>query len=387
MRTVRPMAERGIPILHFLNRFWVGGSERQFIERLRAHPEGFTPVVACLELSGLLLPQVRELGHEPIVFPLAGSMFSPSTAGQVARIAQLVKDRKIPIIHATDFNTNVLGIAAARLAGVKCVVSRVDLGHLREGFGPWHRRLEMLASRTADLVCANAEAVRQLCIREEGARPENVTVVLNGIDLPRFDRMAAQELSPPLPAWDGETIAVIGNLWPVKGHRTLVEAAGLLRDKFPRARFVCAGDGPERPFLEQRIKELGLQQRVLLAGHRLDIPALLSHCNAATLCSSAEGLSNAIIEAMAARLPLVVTDVGGNGELVREGENGLLVQYGDAAALADRMGVLLADEDRRKRMGAAGRARVEADLTIERMQQAYGEMYRKLLGHEERAAA
>src|SRR5437868_10894050 len=108
-------AMASIPILHFLNRFWIGGSERQFVERLRAHPKGFEPVVACLERAGPLLQQIRDLGLEPIEFPLGGSMMRANTAAQVARIASLVRDRGIPIIHATDFNTNLLGVAAARL--------------------------------------------------------------------------------------------------------------------------------------------------------------------------------------------------------------------------------------------------------------------------------
>ena len=377
-----------IPILHFVNRFWIGGSERQFVERLRAHPKGFTPVVACLERGGPLLQQVLDLGLEPIEFPLAGSMVRANTAAQIARIAQLMRDRGIPIIHGTDFNTNLLGLAAARLAGTKCVVSRVDLGHLRAGFGPWHRRAEKLASRGADLVCANAEAVRQLCIREEGCTPEQVTIVYNGLDLKRFDGLAKKDLEAPLPERTGLRIAVIGNLWPVKGHRTLVEAAAIVVKQFPTAQFFCAGEGPEREFLEKRIAELGLQNNVFLLGHRHDVPALLGQMDIGTLCSSAEGLSNAIIEAMASRLPMVVTDVGGNGELVRETENGFLVRYGDAQGLADRLGILLGSETRRREMGLAGRARVEAELTIERMQEAYGEMYRRLLegGAEKKAS-
>jgi glycosyltransferase involved in cell wall biosynthesis len=386
VHTIAAMA-RDIPVLHFLNRFWIGGAERQFVERLRAHPKGFAPVVACLERSGELLPQVRELGHEPIEFPLAGSLARANTAGQVARLAQLIRDRSVRIVHATDFNTNLLGLAAARLAGVKCVVSRVDLGHLREGFGAWHRRIEKLTSRGADLVCANAEAVRALCIRDEGCAPEQVAVVRNGIDLKRFDALAKQPLQSALPERDGPRIAVIGNLWPVKGHRVLLEAAALLIKRFPTARFLCAGEGPERAFLEQRLRELGLASNVLLLGHRLDVPALLAACDAACLCSSAEGLSNAIIEAMAARLPLVVTDVGGNSELVREADNGFLVAHGDARALADRLSILLESEERRRAMGARGRARVEAELAIEKMRDAYGALYRGLLEEKATRAA
>jgi glycosyltransferase involved in cell wall biosynthesis len=368
-----------VPVLHFLNRFWIGGAERQFVERLRAHPPGFSPVVACLERSGPLLDQVRSLGHEPIEFPLNGSMARPNTAAQVARLAALLRARRIPLVHATDFNTNVLGLLAAQLAGARCIASRVDMGHLRAGFGPWHRRAERLATRAADLVCANAEAVRQLCLREEGCRPDRVAVVPNGIDLRRFDALAAQGLQGPLPVAPGPRVAVIGNLWPVKGHRTLLEAAALLVPRLPQARFLCAGEGPERAHLEERIAALGLRENVLLLGHRMDVPAILTSCDAAALCSTAEGLSNAIIEAMAASLPVVATDVGGNSELVREGESGHLVPSGDAAALADRLGRLLEDEGRRRSFGQAGRARVEAELNVERMRDAYGALYRRLL--------
>src|SRR2546422_566885 len=188
-----------VPVLHLVNRFWIGGAERQFVERLRRHPEGFRAVVGCLELSGPMLEPVRAMGYEPEVFPLKGSMLQSNTAVQIARMAALIRAEGIRIVHATDFNTNLLGLAAARLAGAKAIVSRLDLGHLRAGFGRWHRRAEMLNSRLADLVVANAEAVREVCIREEGVRPENCVVVRNGIDLEHFDDLAARGLPGGVP--------------------------------------------------------------------------------------------------------------------------------------------------------------------------------------------
>jgi len=369
-----------VPVLHLVNRFWIGGAERQFVERLRLHPPGFTAVVGCLELSGPMLDQVRALGHEPVLFPLRGSLARANTLGQVARVAALVREQRVRIVHATDFNTNLIAHAAARLAGASVIASRVDLGHLREGFGRWHRRVERWNARHADAVVANAEAVREVCIREEGCRPERVVVVRNGIDLPRFDRLASQPLQAPLPLEpDDVPVAVIGNLWPVKGHRTLVEAAALLSARLPRVKFLCAGEGPERERLQKRIGELGLGGRVFLLGHRLDVPAILARSHAACLCSSAEGLSNALMEAMAARLPIVATAVGGNPELVRPGENGLLVPSGDPPSLADKLAELIGDRERATGMGRRGRARVEAELTLSRMAEGYGAVYRRLL--------
>jgi glycosyltransferase involved in cell wall biosynthesis len=372
-----------IPVLHLVNRFWIGGAERQFVERLRLHPPGFGALVGCLELSGPMLDQVRSLGYEPVLFPLKGSMLRANTLKQVARMAALMREHRVRIVHATDFNTNLLAFAAGRLAGAKVIVSRVDLGHLREGFGKWHREAEKWNARHADLVVVNADAVREVCIRDERCKPERVMVVRNGIDLAHFDQLTAQPLQAPLPVGpDDVAVAVIGNLWPVKGHRTLVDAAALLRDRLPRVKFLCAGEGPEREPLEKRIAELGLSDRVFLLGHRLDVPAILSRVRAACLCSSAEGLSNALMEAMAARLPIVATAVGGNPELVRPGENGLLVPYGDPASLADKLVELFLDADRAAGMGRRGRERVEAELTLSRMAEGYGAVYRRLLDGE-----
>jgi L-malate glycosyltransferase len=382
MHTVpETMFSTEVPVLHLVNRFSIGGAERQFVERLRRHPQGFRAMVGCLEISGPMLEPVRAMGYEPEVFPLKGSMLQPNTAVQIARMAAIIRAEGIRIVHATDFNTNLLGLAAARLAGAKAIVSRLDLGHLRAGFGPWHRRVEMVNSRLADLVVANAEAVREVCIREEGVRPENCLVVRNGIDLEHFDAAAWSGLQAPLPVPDGATaVAVIGNLWPVKGHRTLVEAVALLPPQLHAVRFLCAGEGPEREYLADRIARLGLRERVLLLGHRLDVPAILARCQAACLCSSAEGLSNALMEAMASGLPIVATRVGGNPELVRDGDNGLLVPYGDPQALAAAIGALLSSPEQAREMGVRGRRLVESALTMERMSEGHGALYRRALG-------
>src|SRR5256712_11121046 len=238
MHTVsKTMFSTEVPVLHLVSRFWIGGAERQFVERLRRPPPGCRAVVGCLEVSGPLLEPVRRMGYEPEVFPLKGSMLQANTAVQIARMAALIRAEAVRIVHATDFNANLLGLAAARVAGVKAIVSRLDLGHLRAGFSRWHRKAEMMSSRLADLVVANAEAVREVCIREEGVRREDCVVVRNGIDLEHFDAIAAQGLHAPLPVPDGApAVAVIGNLWPVKGHRTPVEAVGRAPPRPPPGR-------------------------------------------------------------------------------------------------------------------------------------------------------
>jgi len=370
---------RVIPVLHLIQRFYVGGAERQFIERLRAHPRGFEPVIGSLEISGGNLADFRALGlGEPHLFPIRGSLARPNTAVQVLRIARLIRRRGVRIVHGTDFVTNFLGLLAARLAGARMVVNRVDLGHERPGFGPLRRRVEKLVSARADVVCANAEAVARLCISQEGCSPERVVVVRNGIDLRRFDELAARAAEGPVPE-GGPIVAVVANLWPVKDHRTLIEAAALVQRRIPDVRFALVGDGPERDHLQRLIGELGLRDAVHLLGTRYDVPAILARSSAFCLPSRAEGLSNAIMEAMAAALPVVATDAGGNAELVRHGSTGFVVPIGDAASMAARLVDVLSDPRLARQMGRRGRAVADRALSLERKRAAYRELYCSVL--------
>src|SRR5437870_8867518 len=368
-----------IRVLHLIQRFYVGGSERQFIEGLRGHPEGFEPVVGCLEISGGNLSDFRALGlGEPHLFPLRGSLLSGNTLVQVLRIARLIRRRGVRIVHGTDFVTNFLGLLAARLAGARMVVSRVDLGHPRAGFGPLRRRVEKLVSSRADVVCANAAAVARLCVAEEGCSPDRVAVVRNGIDLRRFDALAARPVESPLPQ-GGPLVAVVANLWPVKDHRTLLDAADQVRRRIPDVRFALVGDGPEREPLLRRIEELGLGNAVHLLGTRYDVPAILARASASCLSSRAEGLSNAIMEAMAAGLPVVATDAGGSAELVQDGVTGFLVPVGDASAMARRLVELLSDGVLARQMGRRGRVAAERELSLDRKRAGYHDLYCRLL--------
>ena len=250
-----------IPVLHLVNRFWIGGAERQFVERLRRHPAGFEAVLGCLELSGPLLDQVRALGYEPFLFPLPRSFLRANTIKQVARIAALIRELGVRIVYGTEFNTNLLALLSARLAGAKAIVSRVDLGHLRDGFGKWHREAEKWSARHADLVVANADAVREVCIREEGCKPERVIVVRNGLDLARFDELAGQPLQAPLPIGpEDATVAflpsahiaqrVVIELLPIRMGMPVTFAESLHRRMV--ARYV-AGD---KCFSTQRVRPL-----------------------------------------------------------------------------------------------------------------------------------
>lgn len=362
-----------VAVLQLVNQFAIGGAEGQFVARLRGHPEGYRPVVGCMNRVGPYLATVRdELKLEVEEFGLRGGLLQWNTGHQVLKLAAFMQRENVQLVHANDFYANLLAVPAARLAGARVICSRFDLGH-------WYSRAqrvtEALACRAADAVYVNADAVRKLVVAEEGIADEKVYVVHNGLDLPAFDARAA---GPAL--FEGRrAVALVANLYPVKGHLELIEAAARLRTEFPDLLVVCAGEGPMRAVLEQQIAFQGLQDSVKLLGHRLDVPQLLRGCVAAVLPSHAEGLSNALIEAMASGLPVVATDVGGNPELVREGVNGFLVRPHDAGALASRLADLLRGPEAARALGAAGRKRVEEELTVSAMSRKTGELYKAVL--------
>ncbi len=376
-----------VPVLQIVNQFAIGGAEGQFVARVRRHPDGFRPVVACLHKKGPNLKAIEEIGLPVEEFGLRGSLAQLNTGHQVLRLAAFMAAEGVRLVHANDFYANLLAVPAARLVGAKVIASRFDLGHW---YSRAHHVLEALASRTADAVYTNAEAVRDMCVMQEGIPPDRVVVVHNGIDLEEFDRARRRPLLAPLPGVEPDedgrsrrpTAAMAANLYAVKGHLDLIEALEIVRRSIPEVLVLCPGEGPMRPVLEQQIRARGLRDNVVMLGHRLDVPAILDRAHVGCLCSHAEGLSNAVIEYMAASLPVVATAVGGNVELVTDAgsrANGHLVPPHRPAALADRLIGLLRDPPRRAALGAAGRARVELDLTLPAMIARTGALYERVL--------
>ena len=376
-----------MPVLQMVNQFAIGGAEGQFVARVRRHPRGFRPVVACVQKKGPNLAAIEELGLPVEEFGLRGSLARLNTGHQILRLAAFMAREGVRLVHANDFYANLLAVPAARLTGAKVIASRFDLGHW---YSRAHHVLEALASRTADAVYTNAEAVRDMCVAQEGIPADRVVVVHNGIDLEEFDRARERPLLAPVPGLEAGSggrsrrpaLAVAANLWAVKGHLDLIEAIEIVRRTVADVLVLCAGEGPMRPVLEQQIRARGLRDCFVLLGHRLDVPAILQRVHVGCLCSHAEGLSNAVIESMAASLPVVATAVGGNVELVTEAgsrASGHLVPAHRPAILADRLLGLLRDPARASALGAAGRSRVESDLTLESMIEKTGAFYEQVL--------
>lgn len=380
MRAPAEHESRPIRLVEFAKAFYIGGTEVQVLELLRGLPERYQIEVAVLHEVGPLMEQVWQLGFLPRTFPIDGSFVRPNALLQIARMAAWLRAQRAELVHVHDFYSTLIAVPAARLAGVKVIVGRLDLVH-------WHGKVRAAAlaqlTRLADHVIANAEAVRRLCLRE-GVPPERITIIRNGLDLPRFDQRMRAPPDSPLPELkDAPVLVHVANMThPVKRQEDTLQALRILRDAFGPVHALFVGDGDRRPALEEYARSLGVGELAHFLGFRKDGPAILARADVGVLPSLKEGLSNAVIEGMAARLPMVVTNVGGNPELVRHRERGLLVEPERPHQLAAALAELLRDRAAARRMGEAGRAFVERELTLEQLVANHDRLYRRVLGLE-----
>ncbi len=371
------MAEQPLRLLQFTKSFHIGGTEGQVVELLRALPDSYRVQIGLLQETGPLLDSVLRLGFKPEVFSLQGSLARPNTLKQVWRLAGWLRRERVQLVHAHDFYSTMLVVPAAKLAGTKVIVGRLDLAH-------WHgkarRALLQQLTAMADHVVANAEAIREMLVGEEGLPAERVTVIHNGLDVARFDARRREGLNAPLPDTHGAPVVVhVANMnHPVKRQEDLLCALAQVKQAGHTLHAFLVGDGPRRPEMERLAGALGLTDSVHFLKHRTDVPALYARADFGVLCSNAEGLSNAVMEGMAAGLPMVVTRVGGNPELVADGERGLVVPPEQPDALAGAFLTLLADRERGRRMGEEARRFVERELSLERMVRRHDALYRSV---------
>jgi glycosyltransferase involved in cell wall biosynthesis len=376
------MGER-IGVLHVVDCLNVGGTERQLFELIRRQDRArYRPLLACFKSGGELLPPLRELGIEPEVFPLRGSLAQANTAFQVARMAMMIRSENIRIVHAHDFYSNVIGVAAASVAGARSIVSRRDLAHW---LGGTQRKALRLACRMADAVIANARAVAIETARDFGVSDDKMHVVMNGIDVEHFDLHAFRTPDPLLPGGSVVTprVCMVGSMHlPDKGHADLLEAAAILKSRGVRAQYLLVSDGALRVSLEEKARALGVAGDVVFLGRRSDVASVLVRSDVVVHPSWSEGFPNAVLEAMCAARPVVATRVGGIPEVLQHGVHGLLVDAQRPAELADALGRILAHPLAGHIMGLRGRRHVESELSLDKMRRSVEALYDALLGRD-----
>jgi glycosyltransferase involved in cell wall biosynthesis len=348
------------------------GTETQLLALLRTlDRDAIEPDLVLLNGEGELSRSLEPLDLSILRLGVA-KLFGPSGGRAAKRLRDHWLAVRPDVAQIYFLDSAYLGVPVARWAGVPKVV------RVRNNLGHWltrkHRLLNRVIRPLVDVTLTNSEEGREALMKHDGLAPERIAVIENGVDLERFP-------DHPLPP-RGETIRIgtVANLRPVKNIDGLMRAAKRLLERHPNVRIEVAGEGEQRPELERLHTELQLGSRFVLRGSLRDVPGFLASLDIAVLPSHSEGMSNALLEFMAAGRPVVATDVGANAKLLDRGGCGLLVPPRDEDSLVAALSRLIENERIGSEMGRAGRKRVERDFSRGAMRAKFEDFYRQLAG-------
>jgi len=382
------MAANKIKVYHLIPSFWTShGPSSGIMAQIRSHdPREFAFSIWSLYAPPPALdPQavIKGAGLGYRVFPMGPSFLDLRVLGPLVR---QLRRQPPDILHCHLVRANLYGPIAARLAGVQgviCTIRGIDEYVTGSGLVSRTVRLaERLTAAWAAKYVAVSEAARRAIIQHLGLAPEKIVTILNAVDLAPFQPSgrgdsavrAGLGLSP-----EAVVVGSVGNLLPLKNYASLVRWFGDLAARFSRVQLLIIGEGKERRALESLVAELRLTDKVRLPGFRADIPAVLGAMDIFAFPSLSEGLSRAVMEAMAAGLPCVALDVGGNAEAVVDGFTGYVLSSGDAPGFKAALVRLIKDGDLRKKLGEAGKKRAFALFNPKRLAAQYAELYRAVL--------
>ncbi|MFB6298257.1 MAG: glycosyltransferase family 4 protein [Salinirussus sp.] len=366
-------------VFHLITRLLNGGAEGKTIGTVRGM-DGYAFTVGFgASHDPTQVARLHELGADTRRFPLLRH-YNPATAlPAVASVAAYLRRREFDIVHTHSTEAGIIGRAGAALAGVPAVVHTVhgvpfstDRSRLLNRFV---LACERQVAPVTDRIVTNADAIAEEYLSRGIGEADQYVTIYSGIDTEAFaDAEPAADLDPT-----GPVVLMVARLAEGKGFDVLFDAVERLADR--EFSVYVAGDGPLSDALAADIEARGLD-RVSLLGYREDVPRLLAASDVFVLPSFREGTPRVITEAMASGLPVVATSIAGIPEQVDDGETGLLVPPGDPAALADCIERLLADENRRERMGDRARDRVQR-FSAETMCADLDALYRELLDRDQ----
>ena len=369
-----------IRIVYTIKSMEVGGSQTHLLQVLRLlDRRRFDPVLYCLTGEGVLQENVRAL-DVPVIDGGARSGFKGrQSLAAILRLARYLRRERADVVHNYLLRANAVGSVAARLAGIPVVLCSKRGCHERRG-------LELAGAKLgnwlADRVTANADAVREFVHDNEGCPLRKFVVIPSGVDTERFrptpgdDYKTRLGLPPHAPV-----VGIVTRMRVRKGVEEFLRAMIQVGERHPMVQTVIVGEVELDPDLRQLVTKSGMDDGLHLLGRRSDMPEVLSAFDVFVLSSHDEGMSNAILEAMAMEKPVVATDVGGTGEVIRDGQSGLLVPPKDSAALAVAINEMLVAPERAREMGRLGRRIVRDGFSAQTMVRQMEELYLQLL-HE-----
>jgi len=354
-----------LTVIHLVEDMKTGGAERVIADIAEGlDSEKYDVRVWCIARGGNTADELAEKGIEVKILGIS-SYHNPL---KILRLKRLLTEAGPDIVHTHGYFASVIGRLSAKKAGIPIIFAHVHSTYW--DYKKKHILMERKLSRFTHKIICCSRAVENFVKDIEKVGDGKTLVIYNGVDEERFYPM---EDAPSIRTELGidEKALVVGtvsSLTPHKGHEYLIQAASLVKEELPSAKFLIVGDGPLRTELEDQVKNFSAHPFIMFTGTRKDVPKILSVMEVFVLPSSSrEGLGIAIIEAMAAEKPVVATDIGGIPEAVKKGETGFLVSPGDPGALAKAIIELLQNPGKAKEMGKKGRARFKEKFTRKKM--------------------
>jgi glycosyltransferase involved in cell wall biosynthesis len=355
------------------------GTEKQLLMLLHElDRDEFEPTLICLRNSSWMKQQTFPFRVEILNLR---SLLSLSFIRAIWRFRRLHRLHTFDVVQTFFVDANMFGTIAARLSGIKTIISS------RRNIGYWHTPLHRFILRLLKIwtpyYLANSQSGAETAIEVEGINPYDITVIYNGLDLDTFTNIPEDTGKAQRRTWgiDGSDILIglVANLRPVKNIESLIDAAAILVGEFQSLRFVVIGEGPLRESLQERIDRLGIGERFHLVGTHNDIVRCLAAFDIAVLCSKSESFSNSLVEYMAAGLPAVASDVGGNSEALKHQESGLLYSTGDQLGLLRELRNLLQDRTNARQLGVAARETAFSRFGMATCIKSYEKYYKQLM--------
>jgi glycosyltransferase involved in cell wall biosynthesis len=351
-----------------------GGTERQLTEiALSLNRDLFTPHVCCVEARGFRADQLKNSRVPILEVPMSSLMGRECLSG-IVRLRHYIRQHRIALMHTFDSAMNIMGAMTALLGGPIMLSSQRCYEDVI--WGPYRRPVR-LAHRIADGVVANCRAMERHLLTDYRVPARKIHVCYNGLDTSIFH--PAPKLRPDRLSDASLVIGSISVLRPEKSLTTLLEAFARVKDIRPSMRLVIVGDGAEREALERRSTELGIGNSCVFYPGTDDVPSWLHAIDIFVLPSKSEALSNSLTEAMACECCAIASRVGGNPELVRHRETGLLFESENPEDLAEQLRLVVVDDALRSRLAKAGSEWVAANLSQESASRTMEGIYRGML--------
>ncbi len=362
-------------VLYLLHSLGRGGTENGVVNLInRMDPKRFRFTLALIKRDREMLDRVDRVGI-PVV--TVGRRWGNDPLFPI-KLMTLFRRLKPDLVHTRGFSC-IEGVASARLGGVPAVIHSEHGRDADEVHRMKIRRaaLRRVLYRMTDLVVTVSEELRNSILAQVKTPADKIACLPNGVDLRRFRSLPRKETARRelgLPS-DATVIGSVGRHDPVKDYGSLLRAFARIRSQRKGVRLLLAGDGPQNAALRNAADALGIAGDVHFLGWSDDIQNILAATDVFVLPSLTEGMSNALLEAMAAGLPCVATEVGGNGELIDQGTTGLLVPPSNPERLGAALERLVSNAALRQQMGEAGRARVTAQFSLDAMVARYEDLY------------